>query len=377
MTLRQRDDRKEAPRGEQHEYSAPGAASPMSPDSMGSISRHTSSKSRSIKNRLESTAPRSPLPVVAILFVLLVFLSVAASRYELKYVSEAIYSEDGKPRIWAGRGNKFSIRDGYVVPTDFSLSRARNMKLPTPVISVGFPKAGSTSVFSYFNCGGYASSHYTCKKMTPTPERTDKCGPCIENNLAHGRPPWSKCLQKLGRCGHQDDWCGPCVRDNVAAGRPPLDGCGDFDVYAEINYSYRETGKNGAFKIYLPQVDHLELLHEAYPQATFVLNYRAFDSWVKSVDKWFAMRERYVNSEIRGLPAGVGKKNLELRQFYEGHYRRVRQFVKDHPSHALVEVDIESDNAGKTMEEAFGIDAACWGQANSNAENNVSRPNRD
>jgi len=263
-----------------------------------------------------------------------------------------------------------SILNGYV--KEFDPDRPRQeLKLPTPIITLGFPKAGTSTIFEYFHCGGRPSAHYACKVMTPTAERTDSCGKCIEKNMAKNRFPLSQCAEKRGKCDHLDDWCGSCIKGNIEANRPPLQGCGNFDVYAEINQSFgRARQKKGANQvpttIYFPQVEALEKFHEAYPTATFILNTRNFEHWIGSVDNWSILRSRFVKSDIRGLPAGVGNDVNDLRNFYNGHYTRVREFVRNNPSHALIEVDVESDSAASLMEEAFGISASCWGHANTN-----------
>ena len=44
----------------------------------------------------------------------------------------------------------------------------------------------------------------------------------------------------------------------------------------------------------------------------------------------------------------------------------VREFVRQHPSHNLIEVDIEADDAGEYMASHLGIDANCWQHKNKN-----------
>jgi hypothetical protein len=52
--------------------------------------------------------------------------------------------------------------------------------------------------------------------------------------------------------------------------------------------------------------------------------------------------------------------------FYCSQVERVRKFVSDHPSHALIELDIESENAAFIMSKLFDINQTCWGHANQN-----------
>jgi len=74
-----------------------------------------------------------------------------------------------------------SILNGYIREFDLELPR-QSLKLPTPIITLGFPKAGTSTIFEYFHCGGRPTAHYACKAMTPTAERTDKCGKVRRNS---------------------------------------------------------------------------------------------------------------------------------------------------------------------------------------------------
>ena len=79
-----------------------------------------------------------------------------------------------------------------------------------------------------------------------------------------------------------------------------MDGCGDLDVYSEINGPRRtkhhpKNGKvgylmdDGTFdyngpgnRIFLPQHFRIQDVHESYPNATWILNWRDADSWIES-----------------------------------------------------------------------------------------------
>ena len=75
------------------------------------------------------------------------------------------------------------------------------------------------------------------------------------------------------------------------------------------------------------------------------------------------------------LRPGVGETDEELTKFYLGHSERIRNFVRDHPSHALVEVDIEDGRAGEIMQNAFGINKQCWGKQNAATPGQASTRN--
>ena len=126
-----------------------------------------------------------------------------------------------------------------------------------------------------------------------------------------------------------------------------------------------------------PQITHLQEIHDAYPNATFILNLRPVENWIRSISKWAGDKRRTSGGYLRqvlamcdlpGFPSGVGKTDDELRAFYENHSNRIRSFVERNPSHALVEVSIEAEKAGRFLEENFGISHHCWKVRNANPE---------
>lgn len=121
---------------------------------------------------------------------------------------------------------------------------------------------------------------------------------------------------------------------------------------------------------YFPQVENLLEIHEAYPEATFMLTFRSMESWYRSISNYYVWKRPLVDimreKDITGLPAGRGSNVDEFSQFFCSHVKRVRQFVKDHPSHTLVEVDIEDEKSGRYMQDVFGIGEDCWGHSNAN-----------
>lgn len=121
------------------------------------------------------------------------------------------------------------------------------LRLPKPIFVVGYPKVGTSSIHAMFACSGIKSSHYCC------------CG----SNRTHTH------------CNDARSFA-QCMRSNHQRKRPILEGCGDYDVYAQMD---GELGK----KMYLPQHFTLQELHDYAPSATFLLNLRPAEDWVKSV----------------------------------------------------------------------------------------------
>eukprot|EP00934_Nitzschia_sp_Nitz4_P006013 Nitzschia sp. Nitz4//scaffold11_size288233//112067//112993//NITZ4_000765-RA/size288233-processed-gene-0.173-mRNA-1//1//CDS//3329534047//6003//frame0 len=200
--------------------------------------------------------------------------------------------------------------------------------LPKPVFVVGLPKVGTSSIHALFACSGWKSSHYCC------------CG----SNRTHTH------------CNDAQTFS-DCMRANAKAGKPILEGCGDYDVYAQLD---AELGRG----IYLPQHFQLDALHSFAPNATFVLNLRPSEDWVHSVTNWFGLGGRFLSQfkvDIKKVD-----RTLALHQIFQNHSDRIREFVRSHPSHALVEVDIRSPDAGEILANAFGTDVNCWGRHNQN-----------
>jgi len=116
-------------------------------------------------------------------------------------------------------------------------------------------------------------------------------------------------------------------------------------------------------------------LHESYPNATWILNWREFDSWFESVVKWGNddrlydqfLNEYYMQGVIDRLPKNNMTEIKEiLKTIYYNHTNFVRDFVRRHPSHALVEVNITHKNASVVLAEAFGLDSNAWKNVNKN-----------
>lgn len=217
--------------------------------------------------------------------------------------------------------------------------RPDQLRLPTPVIVMGLPKAGTTSIGAYFQCGfgpdlAHRVSHYDCHP---------KASVQIERQGA-----------AMMSCGHRMYVNIVDKRENV------FDGVDHFDVYSEIDYLLPKT-------IILPQfVRHFtRRVYDSYPNATWILNTRQPRDWLDSLEH-ADLRRRFVrNKDI------VGENFVDTDENMIGVYNRqanfVRRFVRNHPSLRLVEVAIDKPSAGEVLENAFGIPRTCWGKKNPRA----------
>lgn len=233
------------------------------------------------------------------------------------------------------------------------------INLPLPVIVVGFPKAGTSSLFSFFSHQGFNAQHWYCCKKQINPQ---KGGPSLMSDCI---------LYNLG------------LMANKSNEKSMLQGCGDFEVYAEIN-GPRSVGTDGGFlledgtydmespgpRIFLPQHFNLQQLHEEYPNATWILNLRDSKKWSNSVMKWSDLKDQFANEyfmqhQIYTIPKNDTEMSAFLRNIYDEHSELIRNFVRKHPSHRLIQVNIEdNDNAGKILAEAFGLQKQHWPHKN-------------
>ena len=214
--------------------------------------------------------------------------------------------------------------------------RAAGRSLRLPIINLGLPKSGSTSIRDFFSCGNLTASHFKC----------------------HSGP------------------CGMCVDQNLQAGRPALHGCGDYHVWAQLDWAPIGLPIQKKKQCFFPQLSALKELHTQFPEATFVLPTRPPRHWIASVDHWqhadYRMREVLAACNLPGLPSGRAPNDSELADFYVQHSRAVRTFVANHPSHTLIEFDLEEPDVAQKLALASGVPAACWSKSNCKASCNNS-----
>ena len=274
------------------------------------------------------------------------------------------------------------------------------LRLPKPIINVGFPKSGTSTIFSFFHCNGLKAQHWYCCEKQNHPGRT-----------------------------HKHKLMSNCMLKNLVAKAPIFEDCGDYDVYTEIN-GPRHTHENQhrtllddgtllsqfeststKLRLFFPQHHRLDDIHQQYPNSTLIFNHRSVEAWIDSVQSWDKnlqfqiLNEFYAQNSTRFLfenitnnegdgrlhPAEASSKNTSsnkkdirglkkykatpftaqnmrksLEIVYNYHLKYVRDWVGRHPSHALVEVDIVHENAGKSLAKSFGLNETCWGHFNKN-----------
>lgn len=289
------------------------------------------------------------------------------------------------------------------------------LHLPKPIINVGFPKAGTSSIFSFFHCNGLKGQHWFCCEDQSHPAATEHqrlMSRCILDNLNNNH----RYQQQLN---NNNDVSLSLSSSSSSSSRPEkrhiLEGCGDYDFYSEINgprmfqdHKFRNLNDDGMLdsrahtkrdpRLILPQHHYLEELHAQFPNATLILNLRhTTQEWVDSVMRWpstlrseipnefwvqdqrrgFSTFSRDNNNEIlmkqkygidlnRLPPKQLPHLNATLAYLMDYHSKYVRDFVRRHPSHTLIEVDITNPETGQILADAFGLNETCWGHRNEN-----------
>jgi hypothetical protein len=258
-----------------------------------------------------------------------------------------------------------------------------------PIIVLGLPRSGSLAVHTFFSCNGIRSSHHCCSRSSEKQTQS----PGDSNNDAHDAP-------ISFPCGGSDDddenpttTCGACVHRNMGRNQKPFQDCGDYQVYSQFDV---ETGD--PFSWFLPQHFALPLLHEAYPDSTWILNRRGSSKqWAANVLHWYSVTNRlfqsfgidyYHDAAVAAeqeppdtLTQGALVKEIQrsfarmhnetdharrlqsLQGVYEQHLDKVRAYAAQATSqHTLIEIDVDDPlQAGNMLTQAFpGTRAVCF-----------------
>jgi hypothetical protein len=240
--------------------------------------------------------------------------------------------------------------------------------LSGPIWIMGLPRSGSLALHEYFTCHGKSSAHYCCGE---------------EEDAS------TSSLTKFP-CQAPQQTCGDCVLQNSKSGQPPFQGCGKYDVWSQFDVETQDP-----YSWFLPQHFALPLLHQAYPNATFILNTRNDPStWAKSVLHWYSLTRRLFHafnlqyyaklpppppdakahvshkSIVKDMQRSLDQRILNatdlfrqqglLEQVYTQHLTKIRQWAYSFPSHVLVEINVDDDpdEATRILDQAFGFSSS-------------------
>ena len=231
-------------------------------------------------------------------------------------------------------------------------------RLPLPVLNMGMPKCGSSTLYEFFGCIGFSATHWNYGTET---------------------------FEAL------------CMRDAANAGLPVLSTCAHgTDALTQLDITYpfgfeRDFASKQKQQLsqahflsnklrddcFFPQLSLLEEIHAESPDATFVLNFRPVEDWARSIQNWGDMMPRFQACDLPNLPRGypedlTNKEEVQeiMMLWFCSHVVNLRNFVKAHPSHALVEIDLYDTDLSKRMMSIFfpskqeGKSKQCWGHSN-------------
>ena len=242
-----------------------------------------------------------------------------------------------------------------------------------PIILMGLPRSGSLAFHQYFsNCHGKFSAHYCCGNQDlqtkfPCDEPKDMCGDCVLKNLQNHQPAFENC------------------------GATSTDGNSPIQVWSRFDLETSDAW-------FLPQHFTLGLLHEAYPNATWILNTRGSSrQWAESVLHWHSMTRRFFATYNLDLypslippppdkSAKISPEELEvemsmalkervynrtehtrkrifLERLYQNHTHTIQLWAQQFPTHQLIEINVDDeDGTLNTLTSVFGIPKTEEGQ---------------
>jgi hypothetical protein len=216
-----------------------------------------------------------------------------------------------------------------------------------PVLNLGLPKVGSSTLAAFFRCVGLKGTHQFMKD-----------GKKLE---------------------------GICLRDAARLGLPPLQNCApnaEFLMQMDAEYPFGHSlhphlSSKWRDDCFFPQLELLEILHEEVPDATYVMNFRPLGDWIKSLTEWGDLLPRFSKCHLpnmpRGIPKDVRRPEHDMALFWCSHVLHVRHFVQEFPSHILIELDLYDSNTSAAVlsslfpnrhKTATAEEQSCWGHAN-------------
>ncbi|KAG7369768.1 sulfotransferase family protein [Nitzschia inconspicua] len=235
-----------------------------------------------------------------------------------------------------------------------------------PVIYVGFPKTGTTTLWRFFECSGYMASHQ------------QQCPMVVQENLQGlGRgdmlleTKWSRMQRSAIDKKAKDQGKTKQQRD---------------EIQRQIKVAHLQLDSNMNEGCY-PQIQLLDEIHQDYPNATFILAFRPIDEWIRSVTSHRGMNKRWAFFEMPGLILTEDQLVLrnrtdltlrerrptltdqQLRRWWCGHIHHIREYVQEYPSHRLIELDLyHEEETPSILADIFGSQKKCWGHKNRNEE---------
>lgn len=209
------------------------------------------------------------------------------------------------------------------------LRPAKGLKTPYPIFLASFSKSGTTSTYSAFAC--YLGHQYVAHRWTTS-------------SLQGGRP----------------EFIGACMQHNIERNKPPFEGCGTNQYNQTQTVVWTDTAYSGSNSgCYHPNIQALDAIWDAYPYATLLLVKRNATAWFNSAN---SRRAGFIH--LWATACGIMPNTTEEAEwvdFYNAHVKKVRAFAASRqPRLTYVELELESPDTGRLLEESIGLPRTCW-----------------
>lgn len=234
-----------------------------------------------------------------------------------------------------------------------------------PVLYVGFPKTGTTTLWHFFECSGYMASHQ------------QQCPQVVEQNLKGPKQGKASLLDtKWSRMRRRE-----IIEQAKANGRTRQELLEMQQNMKEAHLQLDYNAEEGCY----PQIQMLDEIHSDYPNATFILAFRPINEWIQSVTSHHGMKSRWGFFDLPGLIMTEEQLKLrnrtelplreriptltknQLRRWWCGHIQHIREFVEEYPSHRLIELDLYHDEeTSSVLADIFQSKGDCWSHKNKN-----------
>lgn len=243
-----------------------------------------------------------------------------------------------------------------------------------PILYVGMPKTGTTSLFSFFKCSGFAASHHQ--------QGAYMMGTSLKQNLPPLQSnPWNLYYERLQRRKEKRLQERKILPTNGSVFK---DKVGDDNVRAVRKQAHLQLDTNTGTG-YFPQIQLLDELHQEEPNSIFILAFRPIKDWIRSARKHHHMAKRWGEFEMPGLiitdkqrvrrakenatrsERAVRLSDGQLRNWFCGHVHHIREYVREYPSHRLIELDLyDNEGTASVLADLFQSNTTCWGHENKN-----------
>jgi len=175
---------------------------------------------------------------------------------------------------------------------------------------------------------------------------------------------------------------------------------GKFPLFKRDNHAYTQLDTNFDSPDHpptYPQITLLDEMHEIYPNSTMTFLFRPLETWIRSVRNWNGMWTRFAGFVMPGLqltrvqmqqnrkirawhrqndefrarnqrPRPIELTSLQGARWWYGHVLHIREYVREYPSHALIELDLyDSASSAELLHDLFEADADAHYEADPNA----------